>query len=317
MSISMRRCGFSAGLLLSLASLGACRGEPYPDELKDAAGGCAYKQGVAQGVIAAMPLAELSGIAVSRKNPGVLWVHNDSGDGTHLYAINSTGTLIGTFVLEGVDSADAEDIAIGPGPIPGQDYLYIADIGDNNKVRPAIYIHRFPEPTVSATGASVMATLSQGNSFVLNYPNGEKFNSETLMIDPKSGDAFIVTKDQGFETDEPVIFSMPATTPVGVLTTLTREGTLPLGSPSLPTPDPFATSGDVSPDGSRVILRTISSAFIWERGADETVAAAMKHPACSVPVAVEPQGEAIAFDPKGDYFTVSEGMGPTLYRYTR
>jgi hypothetical protein len=318
MMSSLRRRGLPAGLaLVGLASLAACRGEPYPDELRDAPTGCAYKNGVAQGVLGAMNLGEVSGMAVSRKNAGVFWVHNDSGDGTHIYAINSTGSLIGTFTLDGVDGADVEDMAIGPGPVANQDYLYLADIGDNDKLRPAVYIHRFPEPTVNATGTPVAGTLSQGNSFPLNYPNGERYNSETLMVDPRTGDAFIVTKDQGFEANEPVIFKMPSTAPVGIATTLTREGSLPLGSSALPTPDPFPTSGDVAFDGSRVILRTISSAFIWERNADESVAAAMKRAACSVPVAIEPQGEAIAFDAKGDYLTVSEGLGATIYRYSR
>ena len=230
---------------------------------------------------------------------------------------SSTGSLLGTFTLDGVDGTDIEDMAIGPGPIANQDYLYLADTGDNDKVRPAIYIHRFPEPTVNATGTPVAATLSQGNSFVLNYPNSERYNSETLMVDPRTGDAIIITKDQGFEANEPVIFRMPSTTPVGTLTTLTRDGSLPLGSSVLPTSDPFATSGDIAFDGSRVILRTLSSAFVWERSGEESVAAAMKRAACPVPVAVETQGEAIAFDGNGDYLTVSEGLGATLYRYSR
>jgi hypothetical protein len=33
-------------------------------------------------------LAESSGVAVSRTQPGVLWSHNDSGDGPTLYAID-------------------------------------------------------------------------------------------------------------------------------------------------------------------------------------------------------------------------------------
>ena len=39
-------------------------------------------------------LRESSGLAVSRTQPGVLWSHNDSGDGPNLYAIDMSGRLL-------------------------------------------------------------------------------------------------------------------------------------------------------------------------------------------------------------------------------
>src|SRR6266568_6264490 len=36
-------------------------------------------------------LVESSGVAVSRAYPGVLWTHNDSGDGPYLYATDLRG----------------------------------------------------------------------------------------------------------------------------------------------------------------------------------------------------------------------------------
>jgi len=74
---------------------------------------------------------EASGIAASRKNPGVLWVHNDSGDSARLYAVNLEGKLVAVCRIKGARARDWEDIAVGPGPGPRQDYLYIGDIGDN------------------------------------------------------------------------------------------------------------------------------------------------------------------------------------------
>ncbi|MEK9751464.1 MAG: hypothetical protein VW236_07935 [Flavobacteriaceae bacterium] len=35
-------------------------------------------------------LKEISGLVVSRKNPGVFWVHNDSGDAPVLYALDQS-----------------------------------------------------------------------------------------------------------------------------------------------------------------------------------------------------------------------------------
>src|SRR5467141_1797430 len=43
-------------------------------------------------------LVESSGVAVSRAYPGVLWTHNDSGDGPYLYATDVRGTNRGAFL---------------------------------------------------------------------------------------------------------------------------------------------------------------------------------------------------------------------------
>jgi hypothetical protein len=47
------------------------------------------------GTIEPARINEASGIAASRKNPGVLWVHNDDGP-PWVYALNSEGKLLGT-----------------------------------------------------------------------------------------------------------------------------------------------------------------------------------------------------------------------------
>ena len=49
------------------------------------------------GIIEANRINEVSGIVASRKNKGVLWVHNDSGDPSILYAIKHNGELLGTY----------------------------------------------------------------------------------------------------------------------------------------------------------------------------------------------------------------------------
>src|SRR5688572_7072611 len=58
-------------------------------------------------------LTEASGIAVGRRTPGILWAHNDSGE-PMLFALDSTGGLIGRVRVPGVANEDWEDIAAGP-----------------------------------------------------------------------------------------------------------------------------------------------------------------------------------------------------------
>ncbi|MEZ6009207.1 MAG: hypothetical protein R3F05_15780, partial [Planctomycetota bacterium] len=59
-------------------------------------------------------LDEVSGIAVSRRNPGVYWVHDDSGGGALLYALAHDGSLRQTYSLAAT-AIDWEDLALGPG----------------------------------------------------------------------------------------------------------------------------------------------------------------------------------------------------------
>jgi len=145
---------------------------------------------------------------------GVLWSHNDSGSGPLLFAMNaSTGQHIAWFELRGdnIPHSDWEDIAIGPGPIFGQDYLYVGDIGNarghGNK------IIRLPEPRLPHFGkAAVVRSFDDDHKKVnpsdpwdlvpihdfevieFRYPGGKHHNCESLTVDPITGDIFVAAK---------------------------------------------------------------------------------------------------------------------------
>ena len=53
------------------------------------------------------------GIAASRKNPGIYWVHNDSGDGPEVYGINAQGRYVAKIRMKDIGVGDVEDISIG------------------------------------------------------------------------------------------------------------------------------------------------------------------------------------------------------------
>jgi hypothetical protein len=90
---------------------------------------------VSAGVVQHAPLQEASGLVASRTHPGVLWSHNDSGDGPRLFALTTSVGDLGVFTLDGAEARDWEDLAIGLGPEPGLDYLYAGNIGDNESQR--------------------------------------------------------------------------------------------------------------------------------------------------------------------------------------
>ena len=135
-------------LLLAALALAAGGWTAGGQTLYDAA--CAGSLRVERtGTVRSPALDELSGIVASRSRPGTYWVVNDSGGGARVYAIGASGRLRQTVRVIGAPAVDWEDVALGPGPRAGIDYLYLADIGDNLARRRQIEVARIPEPAHS------------------------------------------------------------------------------------------------------------------------------------------------------------------------
>lgn len=262
------------------------------------------------GTVTAAAINEASGMVASRQQSDVLWLHNDSGDSARVFAIDTMGQLLGTFKLQGAAAQDWEDIALGPGPQAGVDYLYLGDIGDNAEARASIAIYRVAEPTVSAGGGTQDVAGVDKLTFV--YPDGAH-NAETLLIDPRQGDLYIITKSN---TAVSLIFRAAAPLVAGQQRTLEQVGTLRFREGVLANVGSgLATGGDVAPDGRAVILRTYKDVLYWRVGPTQALAAALVAAPCSLPQATEGQGETVALVAGGDYFTLSEGKSQPLYRY--
>lgn len=271
-----------------------------------------YQSTLSTGTVQATQLTEISGLAVSRQHPGVLWLHNDSGDLPRIYAINQGGATLGTYTLAGATHIDWEDMAIGPGPQPGVTYLYVGDIGDNPNTRPEICVYRVPEPVASATQQPVVATLTDVETITLKYPDGPR-DAETLMVDT-NGDLYIVSKRV---TAKGRVYRAAFPQPTTGVSMLEFVAELPWGSVS---GEGGATGGDIAPDGSAVAIRRYAfnspKATLWLRPAGTPLAAVFAQPGCSIPIALDLQGETLAFDGFGlGYFTISEGRAPAVYRY--
>ncbi|MFQ5856151.1 MAG: metallophosphoesterase family protein [Anaerolineae bacterium] len=259
------------------------------------------------GTVESSLLAEISGVAASRKNADVLWVHNDSGDSARIYAMSIQGRHLGIYDLVGASATDWEDIAVGPGPTEGQDYIYVGDIGDNARQRPSVTVYRVAEPSVSATQDPVTVDLDSVDALPMQYPGPAVFDCEALLVDPVSGDIFLVTKDRAGEGAAHV-FRNPAPHTPGVLVTLELVDSIPLPSQ--------VTGGDVSPSGDGVLLRLYFQGYYWPRATGTNLWEAFSGTDCPLPLATEPQGEAIAFAAYGlDYYTISEGASQPVHFY--
>src|SRR5204863_6202834 len=146
------------------------------------------------GTVASNAVTELSGISAGRLTDGVWWVHNDSGDSARVFAVGTDGRDLGQYALGGASAIDWEDIALGPGPTAGVNYLYVGDIGDNAKTRASIQVYRVAEPVVdtSVTSPPPLQTLTGVAKLTFAYPDGPH-DAEALLVDPSSGEMFIVT----------------------------------------------------------------------------------------------------------------------------
>jgi hypothetical protein len=255
---------------------------------------------------------ETSGLAASSVNKGLLYIHNDSGDTSRFFLIGANGTLkaIYTFkanplIKHGV--TDCEDIAAGTGP-QGKRYVYIGDIGDNNAKRKHIIVYRVKEPKVKHS-AGIFAGTVKADPLYLKYPDGPR-DAETLMIDPVEKLFYIISKRE----DSVSVYTAPLLFKGGDTVTLVKRAALFFEGANS---GKWICGGDISGDGSGVLVKNYLKVYYWKRKGKEPVWQLLMTPPREMPYKVEQQGEAVGFatDKKG-YYTISEGMHPEVYYYT-
>ena len=272
-----------------------------------------FSPAVARGAVESAALTEISGIAASRVNSNVLWAHNDSGDSARVFAMSATGRHLGIYAFADASAVDWEDLAIGPGAISGQDYIYVGDTGDNARARSFVVVYRAPEPTVDINQTPANTTVSGWEAFPLQYP-ASQYDAETLLVDPSSGDIFLVTRDRAHEGFARV-FRKPAPHTHQITTTLELVATIAL---------PYEVKGgDIASAGDAVILRLHSGStpmhgYLWTRAPGTNLWDAFNIAPCLVPLPTEPQGEALGFAPGGlGFWTISEGSFQPIYYSSR
>jgi hypothetical protein len=242
-------------------------------------------------------LEEISGIASSRIDPLVLWVHEDSDEDPMVVALDRFGfTLAEHDLPEEFD--DLEDIDVVIDPSTGSSLMFLADVGDNDEVRGEVAVWVIDEPDPYADGD--IEPLRMG----LTYPDGPH-DAETLLVDPLTLDLFVLTKDSS--NGAYVYLKRPPHDAEGPFV-LEALGTWP-------ELDLHATGGDVSLDGFRVVVRDYSTtARVWIRDGYQPLEDAFDEEPCEIDIAPEEQGEAITFTVDGGgVVTVSEGVGESLW----
>jgi hypothetical protein len=214
--------------------------------------GAAAPECRATGPLVRLPgLPEASGLAASRRLPGTLWTHNDSG-GPVVYALDTAGAITGQWRLTGARVEDWEAIAVGP--CPGGSCIYVGDIGDNKAERKRITIYRVAEPASASGGQAPVNGV-----FHATYPDGAH-DAETLLIAP-DGSLFVVTKG---DAGPVAVYRFPKELKPGATHQLERVGA-PRNRNGAGRDDRI-TDGAVSPDGQWTVLRS-TAALVFYRTA--------------------------------------------------
>ena len=259
-------------------------------------------------------LDEVSGMTPSRE-PGTLWLHNDSGDGPFLYAAESkTGKLRAIVKVRGAKSEDWEGLTRGPGG-----FLYVADIGDNDEERREVVIYRLKEPQLPlGRGAKLYSGAVQ--AFPLVYPD-RPHNAEALLCHPKTGALYVLTKEKDGASE---VFLVPSLARPGVRQVLRRVGRFRLPAPTSVDRSRkgiglLVTDGAISPDVREVAVATYSRLLLYAVPPGKPLEAALsgRPRSFALPAELE-QCEALCYAPDGKTILLTgEGEGAPLYAFTR
>src|SRR5213083_2761000 len=250
-------------------------------------------------------LIESSGVAVSHAYPGVLWTHNDSGDGPYLYATDLRGTDRGALLVPGAQAIDWEDMSLGPCPVAfplqprpprsnAPTCIYLADTGDNLEFRPFVTIYAIPEPAPPARAGDTLGTTRAPAVLRLRYPDGPH-DVEAAYVSPHDTALYLVSKGalrgsaiRLYRVDRRA-WSIPDTTIDIVVATVVQ--TLDI-RPS-PVAGRVVTAGAIRADGRLVAIRTYSEIYLFYPGVGGRLVPARERP-CNI-AGLEIGGEAIDF----------------------
>ncbi|HET9900733.1 MAG TPA: hypothetical protein VFR46_06685 [Actinomycetes bacterium] len=218
-------------------------------------------------VIADPRITEASGLALSGRHQGVLWMNNDSG-APQLFGVGFDGGVVAVATLEGAENVDWEAVARGP-----NNTLWVGDIGDNDVLREEIVVYRIDEPDLGDT--SVAPTR-----FVLRYPDGLPHDAEALLVNPVTGRLWIATK----EIFGGGLYEAPEQLSTEGVNELVRIRDVPA----------VVTDGTWSADGQLFVLRDYGRAWIYDPAGNALGAVELPGQDQG-----QNQGESVTFGPSG------------------
>lgn len=256
------------------------------------------------GTITSDRIRESSGLAASRRYPGHLWTHNDSGDDARVYLLNSKGKLRGIAQLKKVDAIDVEDIC--QFDWNGQSWLLVADVGDNlrrrgKKKNTRCRLFLLPEPDLKPKKDPSTKKFDVETVIEFEFEDG-RWDCESVAVDTSTNSILLITKELPHKSG---VFRLPLTLDAKGKQTAQR-----IAKPMIL----FATAADISPNGRQLVVNGMGAGLMYHRDSKESWADCLKRPGQIVELPARRQGEAICFALDGQsLFVSSEGSDQPLW----
>lgn len=259
---------------------------------------------------------ESSGIAISRENPGDLWLHNDSGDDANLFLVRRNGTTRAVVQLESVRPFDWEDMCSFRAD--GTSWLLIADVGDNAIKRGTgdrsggktscrlllVKERRFPAAASRDEGhPELTATWPVHAEMEFSFSDGPR-NCESVAVDTTKNEILLISKSQPLDCG---LYRISLQLESGKFAA-TAELLTKLSIP-------FATGMDISTDGRRMVVVSPFGGIVVDREETETWEDACRRSPVVVELPRRRQGETVCFELDGQtVLTNSEFTSQPLWR---
>ena len=198
-------------------------------------------------------LDESSGIAVSRRTPGLIWTVEDSENAPLLIATETLGRDLGAWSVPGARHGDWEAVRVGP--CGARTCVYIADTGDNATRRGTVTIYRVREPAPGVDAANAATAAPEAITF--RYPGGPR-DVEAMIVTP-TADILLISK---VRSGAAIAYRIPASAWVRRRRVVAEE-LGPIGLPGRGESFDRVTDAALAPDGRRVLVLTYANVYFF------------------------------------------------------
>ena len=169
----------------------------------------------------------------------VLWSLNDSGNDPVLFGLSESGELLAKVTVLNSRNTDWESLA------QDEDYLYIADTGNNLNSRSEFSIYRVPIPTLEQDSVNADVITLRYADYKSGHRGSHNFDSEALAV--RGSELWLFTKNRGDGNSNLYrLPKLPGTYRVA------RAQTLAVGS--------LVTAADINPETGELILLSYGGA---------------------------------------------------------
>lgn len=270
---------------------------------------------ILSGTITDEQISEASGITVSRVNPDLIWLNNDSENGAALYGVNEQGKHLATMHISGTTNIDWEDLASFE--YNQKSYIVIADVGNNAVERNRYFLHIIQEPKLDLTSDSVnTVNVSPEWSIEFTYEDGAR-DCEAVAVDIHSKKILLLSK----RDKPPVLYELQlnknphqVAKKLGEISEIPKPVQLRFGSLDMLGYSNMPTAMDISPDGTKAVVLTYSAAYLFKHNPGSSWLTTFSSSPERITYPLLKQAESIGFDVEGEqiYITSERLPAPIL-----